>query len=326
MAGVSALIQDGQIVNQTTPEAKKAAEQTKEAQNSASAQKDQFLQLLVAQMKYQDPMEPTSNTEYISQYATFSSLEQMQNMASSMAMSRASDMVGKSVIIHHTDVASGETKEIEGIVDYVTYENNKAKVSVNGESFDADEVYSVVSDSYTKSAEVAKQFQEKIDALPALYDVNASNADMIRNLGTTYDSLDSTTKSLIPGEYVTSLLQYVNRITEITGKLDSGTSDGGSNTAGEENTTADGTASASGTEAADETAGTSGTGTANETAGTAGTAAANETAADETAGSTEGSDGTDGTAAAQALTPAGNSGQEDSETAADAQSDIADKL
>ena len=39
--------------------------------------KEAFLQLLVAQMKYQDPLEPTSNTEYISQYAQFSQVEQI---------------------------------------------------------------------------------------------------------------------------------------------------------------------------------------------------------------------------------------------------------
>ena len=48
--------------------------------NKSSLGKDAFLQLLVAQMKYQDPLEPTSNTEYISQLATFSELEEMQNL------------------------------------------------------------------------------------------------------------------------------------------------------------------------------------------------------------------------------------------------------
>ena len=43
--------------------------------------KDAFLQLLVTQMKYQDPLNPSSNTEYIAQLATFSQLEQMQNIS-----------------------------------------------------------------------------------------------------------------------------------------------------------------------------------------------------------------------------------------------------
>ena len=36
---------------------------------------DQFLTLLCAEMQYQDPLEPTSNTEYVAQLATFSQLE-----------------------------------------------------------------------------------------------------------------------------------------------------------------------------------------------------------------------------------------------------------
>ena len=40
--------------------------------------KDEFLNLLVTQLQYQDPLNPSSDTEFIAQMAQFSSLEQMQ--------------------------------------------------------------------------------------------------------------------------------------------------------------------------------------------------------------------------------------------------------
>ena len=55
--------------------------------------KDDFLQLLVAQMENQDPLEPMSNEESLAQLAQFSSLEQMNNIADGIAQSNDLDFL-----------------------------------------------------------------------------------------------------------------------------------------------------------------------------------------------------------------------------------------
>lgn len=42
--------------------------------------KDEFLKLLVAQMQFQDPLDPQDNAEYVAQLAQFTSVEQMTNL------------------------------------------------------------------------------------------------------------------------------------------------------------------------------------------------------------------------------------------------------
>src|SRR5438094_2817206 len=53
-------------------------------QNKAEQQKSQFLQLLVAQLKEQNPLDPKDGTEFISQLAQFSSLEELINIRTAM--------------------------------------------------------------------------------------------------------------------------------------------------------------------------------------------------------------------------------------------------
>jgi flagellar basal-body rod modification protein FlgD len=110
--------------------------------------KQEFLQLLVAQMQYQDPLEPTSNTEYISQLATFSQVEQLENLNTAYSNTQAFSLVGKTVTIASTNSVTGSVSTTEGVVDYVTMESGKAYLSIDGSLYDADDLSTIKSDDY----------------------------------------------------------------------------------------------------------------------------------------------------------------------------------
>lgn len=81
--------------------------------------KDAFLKLLIEQMANQDPLNPTSDTEYVSQLAQFSMLDKLQSMDDSMTKSQMYSLVGKYVYVNSTNSTTGETELVYGKVDGV---------------------------------------------------------------------------------------------------------------------------------------------------------------------------------------------------------------
>jgi flagellar basal-body rod modification protein FlgD len=75
--------------------------------------KDAFLKLLVAQLKYQDPMNPAQGAEFLAQTAQFTQVEKLselataqQNMVTAQLMMSASNLVGRTVTYTGADGAA----------------------------------------------------------------------------------------------------------------------------------------------------------------------------------------------------------------------------
>ncbi len=204
-------VQNGEIIETSTVSS--TASKTNEAGNNMS--KDSFLQLLVAQMKYQDPLEPTSNTEYISQYAQFSELEEMQNLSGSMDLQRASALVGKSVIMKSTD-SSGDTNYIQGRVDYVINENSKVYLSINDKKYDLDDLDTVVDEDYLNAINLVADFEKSLKNLPNIEGLTTEYKDVITNLEQVYNDMNAYQKNYLTKDDVAKYQEYVAKMKELT--------------------------------------------------------------------------------------------------------------
>jgi flagellar basal-body rod modification protein FlgD len=118
-----------------------AADSAQKRKVGKEMDKDAFLKLLVTQLKNQDPMKPMQDTEFISQMAQFSSLEQMTNMNKLIesqnnfaSLSQASNMIGKTVTV----VPNGKNAQpVTGKVDEVRSTGGKTFVVVGGEAYES---------------------------------------------------------------------------------------------------------------------------------------------------------------------------------------------
>lgn len=118
---------------------------TSNTKKSNTLNMENFLSLLVAEMQNQDPLEPTSNSDYMAQMATFSQVEATSEMNERVLSQTASNLIGKAVIVktdtNSTGYAGGIVngwQEIDGIV----------YLGINGNLYDINDIDQVIDKDY----------------------------------------------------------------------------------------------------------------------------------------------------------------------------------
>lgn len=210
MSVLMAPVKDGKIVETDSQNSLKKAKSS----DNNGMDKDAFLQLLVAQMQYQDPLEPTSNTEYISQYAQFSQVEQMQNMAATSELARATSLVGQEVYIKTTN-SKGESQLKYGKVDYVVFENNKAYLAIDESLYSLEDLDTVVDLDYKNAFDKAYDFTVELNKLPVISSIDLSYAEKIDKLEKIYNEMTDYEKSFLTDENVEKLKKYIEKLKEV---------------------------------------------------------------------------------------------------------------
>jgi flagellar basal-body rod modification protein FlgD len=97
--------------------------------------KNDFLKLMIAQLQAQNPLEPSNGSEYVSELAQFSQLEQTTNLAQSSSQAAAAQRVAQAVAlightVSYTDPSTGATDS--GPVQSVEITTEGATLTVEG--------------------------------------------------------------------------------------------------------------------------------------------------------------------------------------------------
>ncbi len=209
---IMAAFKDGKFVTNTAS-TESLSQEKKE--NSSGISSDTFLALLVAEMKNQDPLEPTNNTEWVSQYAQFTQVSEVQAIGEAMNSMKAKDLVGEYAILKVTG-ENGNTDYISGKVDYVTYENEKAFLSINGSLYSIDDLDTVASEEYMEAYELASNVAEMLKSLPSVDNLTSSYKETVDAINEKTSNMTDYQKTFLDQSVFDKINEYVAKMKKIT--------------------------------------------------------------------------------------------------------------
>ncbi len=206
---ILAPVEDGKLTYNRTDSSKT------EKANGSNLGYDQFLQLLCAEMQNQDPLEPTSNTDYVAQLATFSQLEASLSQTETLEKEMGHNLVGKQVILKVTSETTGSTTYVDGKVDYIMYQNGEIMLSVNDQLYSIDTLDTVADETYYEGIILAKTLEDMIADLPSLDNLTTSWKAGIEQLRDMYDEMTSYQQNFVSTESLTTLKSYEEKMKEL---------------------------------------------------------------------------------------------------------------
>ncbi|GAV26163.1 hypothetical protein ciss_20960 [Carboxydothermus islandicus] len=134
------MINDVTAVSSQMATSANAATQTK-----LTLDKDAFLKIFLAQLQYQDPLNPADGTEFIAELAQFGMLEQLTNLTEALTRllqfeqkAQAAALIGKTV-----KIATADKTLVEGVVAAVRWSGDQISLVVNGQEYSPDQVIEV---------------------------------------------------------------------------------------------------------------------------------------------------------------------------------------
>lgn len=113
---------------------------------------DDFLQLLIVQLTSQDPLKPMEDTEFMSQMAQFSTLEQSKTMSNDLAQLRSDQQLlqANALIGREVQVLDNTGSLVTGTVRGVELLSGTPQIVVNGQSFALGNLLSVTAPATTQ--------------------------------------------------------------------------------------------------------------------------------------------------------------------------------
>lgn len=135
------------ISNVTNSSSSASSSSSSSSASTPMLNQQQFLQLLTAQLKAQDPMNPVSATDFTSQLAqlnTVSGLQQLnsniQQMLQLQQLSQGAALMGKTV----SYITSGASTSGQGVVKAVSVQNGQMQVQVGNQQVPISQISGIV--------------------------------------------------------------------------------------------------------------------------------------------------------------------------------------
>lgn len=135
-------------------------------------------------------------------------------MSSSFDLSRASALVGKTVVLNTTNEA-GKTTTVQGKVDYVTYEGGQAYLSINGSTYSMDDLHDIVDTEYMEAFDKVYEWSVKLNRLPAYENLTYDDAEDVESVYNEYDKMSDYEKSFVAKENADKITKLHERIEEL---------------------------------------------------------------------------------------------------------------